>query len=409
MDDKGIIRVGGRIQKAHLPYDAKHSIVLPKRHNVVNLYIDHIHKTHLHSGLQLTQAILAEKVWILSSRSAVRARIFKCLVCFKHKPRNRPPLMGELPAARVTPARPFLSTGIDYGGPFFAKAHTLRANKHVKVYICVMVCLATKAVHIEMVTDLSTDAFLAALTRFVSRRGLCRDIYSDCGTNFIGANAALKTIVRNLQTPKSREEIIKFTAPQGIRFHFNPPAAPHQGGLWEAAIKSAKHHLKRVIGEQVLNFAEFMTLVTQVEAMLNSRPLTPLSNDPSDFVALTPGHFLVGSSLTALPEAPLLDISSSRLKSWRLVQSLNQHLWKRWQQEYVHTLQQRVKWTSSTTSLKPGDLVLVHQQTPPLSWPLARIIEVFPGADGEVRVVKLKTKDSTFLRPAVKVFPLPLE
>lgn len=196
--------------------------------------------------------------------------------------------MGNLPKVRVTPARPFISTGMDYGGPFIVKVHNLRSIRHVKVYLCIFVCMATKAVHIEVVTDMTTDAFLAALTRFVSRRGLSTNLYSDCGTNFVGADNALKKIIKSTQ---SSNQFKDFVSTKGIIFHFNPPSAPHQGGLWESAIKSAKHHLKRVIGTNILTLAEFSTLTTQVEAVLNSRPLTPLSSDPSDLTPLTPGHF----------------------------------------------------------------------------------------------------------------------
>lgn len=403
LDDEGILRVGGRLSAAPLSSDVQHPVILPKRHHVVNILIDYYHKKYLHSGAQLTQSLLTQKVWILSARSIIRSRIFQCVVCFRHKPRNKIPLMGNLPKARVTPCRPFLNSGLDYGGPFNIKIHNLRSARLIKAYICIFVCLVTKAVHIEVVTDLTTDAFIAALTRFVSRRGLCKNIFSDCGTNFVGANNALQTLLKSA----GRQPLLEYSAQQGINFHFNPPAAPHQGGLWEGAIKSAKHHLRRVIGEQVLTLSEFMTLTTQIEAILNSRPLTPLSNDPSDLTALSPGHFLVGSPLVAVPEEDLQDVPTNRLKHWQLIQSLHQRVWKRWHLEYLHTLQQRGKWNVPAVNLREGDLVLIHQPTPPLSWPLARITGVSPGKDGVVRVVHLKTAQGTFTRPAHKVFPLP--
>ncbi|XP_054287856.1 uncharacterized protein LOC129003584 [Macrosteles quadrilineatus] len=311
--------------------------------------------------------------------------------------------MGDLPKSRVTPSRPFLNTGLDYGGPFNIKVHNLRSIRLTKAYICIFVCLATKAVHIEVATDLSTDAFIAALTRFVSRRGLCKNIYSDCGTNFVGANNSFQALFKSAE----RTSFLEFSSNQDITFHFNPPAAPHQGGLWEGAVKSAKHHLRRVIGEHVLTLSEFMTLTTQVEAILNSRPLTPMSNDPSDVTALTPGHFLVGAPLVSVPDENLEDVPDNRLKHWHLVKALNQRIWKRWQLEYIHTLHQRVKWTEQNSNLRIGDLALVHQPTPPLSWPLARIVGVSPGKDEVVRVVHLKTQQGLLTRPAHKVFPLP--
>lgn len=159
----------------------------------------------------------------------------------------------------------------------------------------------------------------------------------------------------------------------------------------------------------MLTLMQFITLLSQIEAMLNSRPLTALSNDPSDIAALTPAHFLIGSPIVAVPEENLLDTSTNRLKHWQLVQALHQRIWRRWHLEYIHTLQQRGKWNTSTDNLRVGSLVLVHQPTAPLSWPLARITAVSPGKDGIVRVVHLKTKNGTLTRPAHKVFPLPLE
>lgn len=409
LDSDGILRVGGRLNRSSLPSDVRHPVLLPKKHHVVDLIVDHYHKTHLHSGPQLTQALLAQSVWILCARSVIRSRIFKCVTCFKNKPRNTTPLMGDLPPSRITPARPFLSTGIDYCGPFTIKVFNLRSVKHVKVYLCIFVCMVTKAVHVEVVTDLTTDGFLAALTRFVSRRGPCSDIYSDCGTNFVGADATLRRLIHShVNSPPAQDSIQQFVVQKGINFHFNPPAAPHQGGLWESAVKSAKHHLRRVMGDTVLTLSQFITLSTQVEAMLNSRPLTPLSSDPADLEALTPGHFLIGAPLASVPEPNVSDVPSNRLKHWQLVQAFNQRIWQRWSLEYIHTLQQRFKWTQPRKNLQVGDLVLVHSPSSSLNWPLARVTAIHPGKDGIVRVVDLKTPSGHLTRPVVKVFPLPM-
>lgn len=353
--------------------------------------------------------MLSRMVWILNARSVIRSQIFKCLRCFKLRPTNQAPLMGELPTSRVTPAKPFLSTGVDYGGPFTIKMLNFRFVKHIKVYICVFICMVTKAVHIEVATDLTTDAFLECLARFIARRGKCQDIYSDCGTNLVGANTELKRIVKSsIQNSDSNSKICYFASAEGIKFHFNPPAAPHQGGLWESAIKSAKYHLHRVIGNSILTLPEFTTLTVKIEAILNSRPLTPLSNDPTDFSALTPGHFLVGGPMVSLPEQDFTTIPPNRLKHWQLVKKFHQHIWQRWSSEYLHTLHQRNKWNTRQDNLKVGDLVFIHMPSPPLQWPLARVTAVYPGNDGIVRVAQVKTASGTYTRPVVKLFPLPV-
>lgn len=409
IDNDGLLRVGGRLGRSFLPSNAKHPLLLPKMHSVVDLLITHYHITYLHAGPQLTQAALTQKYWIRCARSRIRSIIHRCLTCFRHKPRHITPYMADLPPSRVSPSKPFSSTGMDFCGPFHIKIHTLRGNKVIKVYLCIFICLAVKAVHIEVVTDLTTAAFLASLTRFTCRRGLPLHLYSDCGTNFVGASAELQRIVSTLKSPAAKEQILNFTSSRNITFHFNPPSAPHFGGLWESAVKSAKHHLHRVLGEHILTLPEFNTLAVQIEAILNSRPLTPLSADPKDLQALTPGHFLIGEPLLALPEPLLHEETLARLRHFHLVQALYQRLWRRWQQEYLHTLLQRNKWTRHSKNLQVNDLVLLQTLTSPLTWPLGRISAVYPGEDGIVRVADVTTASGTFKRPVVKICPLPQE
>jgi hypothetical protein len=405
IDDCGIVRVGGRLKQSNLAYANKHQIILPKNHAVVNLLIDHYHKMNLHAGPQQLQALLQEKFWILNARSAIRSRVFKCVKCFRVKPKLTAPLMGDLPADRVIPSRCFNISAMDYAGPFTIKFFRLRGAQPLKVYICLFICLATKAIHLEVVSDLTSEAFISCLTRFISRRGLVSDLYSDCGTNFVGAASSLKKCFENLMRSPSTQQ---FAENHRVKFHFIPPHAPHQGGLWERAVKSMKYHLTRVMGEQILTYEEFLTLTVRIEAILNSRPITPLSADPNDLQPITPGHFLTGGPLTSLIEPHLLD-SSGHLQRWRLIQSFTQHFWSRWQKEYLQTLQERSKWTSCTTNLQVGDLVIIHEDnSPPLAWKMGRITEVFPGRDGIVRVVQLKTTKGTLTRPAIKVFRLPI-
>nr|XP_015836641.1 PREDICTED: uncharacterized protein LOC107398133 [Tribolium castaneum] len=206
--------------------------------------------------------------------------------------------MGDLPSLRISQIKPFSCVGVDYGGPFKITLGRTRGSKSQKAYICVFLCFSTKAIHIELVSDLSTEAFLAALRRFVARRGRCSYIYSDCGTNFVGAYRELN---RHMKSAAERER---------LRWHFNPPSAPHFGGIWEAGIKSVKTHLHRLIGEQILTFEELYTVLTQIESVLNSRPLCPVSADPNDLSVLTPGHFLTLEPLSAPPDS---DLSSLKI------------------------------------------------------------------------------------------------
>ncbi|XP_029676962.1 uncharacterized protein LOC115243847 [Formica exsecta] len=314
--------------------------------------------------------------------------------------------MGNLPRSRVTPGRPFLHTGVDYVGPFQIRTSKGRGHRAYKGFIAVFVCLCTRAVHLELASDYTTEAFLAAFRRFTSRRGLCTDLYSDCGTNFIGADRELRKLFQGSTSDGRR--IAHITSSQGVRWHFNPPAAPHFGRLWEAAVKSTKHHLRRIIGEATLTFEEFSTFLTQVETCLNSRPLHALSDDPDDFTALTPGHFLIGAPLLAVPEPSRTEQRDTHISRWQLVQKMRDHFWQRWSREYLHGLTFRPKWLGPEVAPNIGTLCLLRSETTlPSRWPLARIIKLHPGGDDVVRVVTIRTPTIELIRPLTKLVLLP--
>lgn len=196
-----------------------------------------------------------------------------------------------------------------------------------------------------------------------------------------------------------------------IEWSFIPPHAPHFGGIWEAAVKAAKNHLKRVVGDTALNFEEMCTVLAQIEAVMNSRPLTPVSNDPNDLSYLTPGHFLVGDSLTAIPQQDVRQVPINRLSRWQRINQIYQHFWKRWSSEYLQQLQQRTKWRySKGLQLAVGDMVMLREDdSSPLKWAVGRIESIHPGTDGIARVVSIKTTKGTYKRPITKLCILPLQ
>ncbi|GFV15868.1 integrase catalytic domain-containing protein [Trichonephila clavipes] len=331
-DDSGIIRVGGRLKNSILADSQKHSILLPKTDHIMNLIISDYHLKLLHAGPQLLEAALREKFWIRSARDAVR---------------------------RVSlPSSVFQRTGIDFAGPFLIPSSKGRGSRNTKCYICVFVCLATKAVHLEVVSDLTSKAFLACLKRFVTRRGKPLEIFCDQGTNFYGASRDLRKEFRQLM---KEDAVHQFLVTDNITFHFNPPSAPHFGGIWEATVKSFKFHLNRVVGFTSLTFEELSTL-----SCLNSRTLCVLSSSPDDPCVLAPGHFLIGKALTAIPQ-PTVPDDLHRCHRWRLLTRMTQHFWNRWSSEYLTLLQSRSKWRIVQKNLDIGDLVLIkHDNSPPL-------------------------------------------
>lgn len=410
LDNFQILRVGGRLQNSHLSFEQKHPVLLPAKHPLSKLIIHSEHLKHCHAGSQLLKSILRRRFWIVRSHNAIRKCIYDCVTCTRFRAQAQTQFMANLPKSRVVPCKPFNITGVDYTGAVqILERGGPRLRKIIKkAYIAVFVCFTTKAIHLELVSDLTTQAFLAALTRFVSRRGVPSEIHSDNGTNFVGANNELLQLKNFLS--QSNSEISKFALAQGIEWHFTPPYSPHFGGLWEAGVKSVKKHMKTIMGDLQFTFEQLSTLLCQIEAILNSRPLYPESNDPNDFNALTPGHFLIGGPITALPNKDFTSVPSNRLKHWENIQQLSQIFWKRWSTEYLSSLQQRNKWRIEKDELKIGDLVLIKENNqPPTQWHMGRITQLHPGSDGLTRVVTLKTRDNYVKRPIVKLILLPID
>ena len=359
----GLLRVGGRLSHANLSLSQTHPPILSGKDIQSNLLLKYKHVCLDHCGPSLLLAATGTHLHIVGARRLARTVCRQCVTCRKVSAKTENQLMGQLPAQRITPNPPFHITGVDYAGPFtLKKGHTCKPVL-VKSYIVIFVCFSSKATHIEIVSDLTTEAFLAGLRRFVARRGLPLEIHSDNGTNFQGARNDLANLCRFLQSDTTTSSIRSYLLSQRVNWHSIPERAPHFGGLWEAAVKSAKYHLRQVVGTQRLTYEEFSTVTCQVEACLNSRPLASITSHASDGIsALTPGHFLTGRPLKAYPET-LITQEPSMLKRWNLCQALTHHFWKRWANEYLQQLQKLRKWKTPTDNLQPGDIVVLRDDT----------------------------------------------
>lgn len=234
-------------------------------------------------------------------------------------------------------------------------------------------------------------------------------MYSDNGTNFVGANKELLELSTFLKT--NEKSITHAINDLDIQWHFIPPRSPHFGGLWEAGVKSVKRHLRRVLADASLVYEDFCTVSVQIEACLNSRPLTPLSNDPNDLQALTPAHFLIGESLSTVPDPSLTHIPENRLSKFQRIQTLIQHFWKRWNTEYLSELQVRSKWrVKGDAQIKLGSLVIIKEDNiAPAHWRLGRIIVLHGGSDGVCRVASIRTSFGVCKRAVGRLCPLPLD
>ncbi|XP_075162915.1 uncharacterized protein LOC142235550 [Haematobia irritans] len=374
LDSNGLIRVGGRLLNSILSFEAQHPIIIPKSHPVTSSLIMHYHQNLLHAGAQCLLANIRQKYWPIGGRKYVSTVINKCIRCFQIEPTIAEHLMGNLLEERVKPSRAFQAT------------------------------------HLEPAPDLSTSSFLLSLKRFISIRGKPKTIWSDNATNFVGAKNKLADLRQLFFDQCQMERIYTQCLEDEIEWKFIPPRSPHFGGLWEAAVKSAKYHFYRTVGKNILTFDELRTLICQISAILNSRPLIPLTDDPNDLEVLTPGHFLVGAPLTSFPEPDIGSLNINTLSTWQKVCYIQQIFWKKWSCSYLNLLQERTKWKSSKNNIATGAMVLVKDDNlPPLKWKLGRIVETICGSDGIVRVFIVKTSNGVSRRSVSKLAPLPIE
>lgn len=411
MDKNGILRVGGRIDKANIAYESKHQYIIPHKSRLSFLLLNYAHEMTMHGGAQLMIQFIRKRFWIPKIRFEARNFIKTCTRCVRLAQTTAKQIMAELPAIRLKPAPPFQHTGVDMAGPYHMRVSTkINANTRgrqlpeMKGWIAVFVCLVTRAVHLEAVEGMSADDFLIAYTKFVSKRGHPEIMYSDRGTNFICADAELKSALQSWQS----DQVQRYVRLKGTEWKYITPSAPHEGGVWEAAVKQLKYHLKRVIGVQKYSFQGISALLSGVEACLNSRPLCKMSDDPDDREPLTPAHFLIGRSLK-LPIGEKSDKPPYSIK--RLYVQLQfqiQAFWKQFSNDYIQSLTQLPKWRTEQENLKIGQLVVIKaDNVAPTYWPMGRIMQIYKGNDGKVRSVLLKTQTGQLERSIRKICVLP--
>lgn len=416
IDADGVMRVGGRLQNARLHENVKHPILIPESSPLAELIIRDAHHQALHGAVQLTMVVVRQKYWIPRLRILTRKVIGICTSCIRYRKETAMQLMANLPSARVNAALPFVVTGVDFAGPFLTRRTPGRPPRNIKfkdtpqppsvdkVWVAVFVCLSTHAIHLDITHGLSVEAFLETFARFVSRRGHCRELWSDNGTTFVGTNKELQRVLAEWGHKLPQEELANF----GTSWKFITPAAPHQGGIWEAGVKAFKHHLRRTVGDQKLTPNQLYTVLTRIEACLNSRPIVPISDDPSDLEVLTPGHFIAGRPLLQRPLADDVEnLPVNKLTNWGQCQKIMQTFWRRWKEEHLVNLQTRAKWQDVCQNLKLNDVVIIlDENTLPAKWPLGRVVVIHPSADGLIRSVTVRTQEGLLKRPIQKLVQL---
>jgi len=409
IDDAGLLRCGGRIHNAPLSELAKFPYLLPQNNHLTLLIVNHVHVSLSHVGVGSTLTALRQSFWIPSGRQYVRKLLRRCTVCRKHG--GRPyanPESAPLPKVRVQNVLPFTITGVDFTGALYVKQH---GGEESKVYICLFTCATSRAVHLEVVSDLSMPTFLLAFRHFAARRSLPQVMMSDNATTYTSAAEELTDLL-------SSEEIKTVLGRKGIEWKFIPKKAPWFGGYWERLIGLTKASIKKTLGRAHITLPTLQTIITEVEAVLNDRPLTYISEDIKDPEPLTPAHLLHGRRITKLPHEPatieeLQDLDYSNAESVRKdakKQSiLLQHFVSRWRHEYLTSLRE-FHWPSGTSGqqIHVGDIVLVHDDCPRINWKMAVVESLVTGGDGLVRSVSIQTKNGITNRPVSKLYPLEL-
>ncbi|XP_060658795.1 uncharacterized protein LOC132793132 [Drosophila nasuta] len=363
LDGKGILRACGRLRASHsLRYDESHPIILSYSSSFARLLVRFTHRISLHGGNQVVMRLIRSRFWIPKLKVLVKSTINSCKVCVIYKKRLQTQMMGGLAQGKGVLLETF--------------------HAHWR-YVCVFVCFSTKAIHLEATSDLTTEKFLAAFSRFIARRGCPHQMYSDNGKTFVGADK----VISNDFLEATRECIIAQHAHKSLSWHFNPPGAPHMGGLWEAGVKSFKALFYKATSTSKYTFEELSTLLAKIEACLNSRPISPL-----------------------LLEPPINQPATSILNRWQRLKALHQQFCFRWKDEYLKELHKRTKWQSPTRNLRIGDMVVIKEDNLPSNeWRLGRVLTTCPGTDAKVRVVVVLTARGTIRRPVAKLILLPMD
>ena len=386
-----IIRVGGRLRNSSLPLNQKHPVLLPRDGHVTQLIVAHCHKQIHHQGRgQTLNEIRSRGYWILGGSRVVADYIHNCVQCRKLRRPVQEQKMADLPPDRVEPTPPFSFCGMDCFGPFVTK----QGRKEYKRYGLLFTCMCSRAVHIEMLEDLSTDSFLVGLRCFVALRGTVMQIRSDQGSNFVGASHELAAALNELDISR----ITTFLTGKQCDFIFNAPHSSHAGGVWERQIRTTRSVLNSTIAlcGTRLDDASLRCLFYEAMLIINSRPLTAVDSDPN-VETITPNHLITMKSTAPLPPpGKFVKEDMYARKRWRRVQYLMEQFWSRWRKEYLQNLSERQKWNKPRRNVQVGDIVmLTDTEVPRMHWPLATVIEATKDDDGLVRRIKARMSSSS--------------
>lgn len=411
--DDGLLRVGGRINLCDLPVCEKTPILIPGQSHIARLLVRHHHEKIYHQGRHLTEgAIRSEGLWITGGKRLVSSIIHHCVTCRKMRGKPLNQKMADLPKDRLTKSPPFTFVGVDVFGPWtIITRRTRGGSAHSKRWAVLFTCLYSRAVHIEVIEEMTSSSFINAMRRFIAMRGAVSEFRSDRGTNFVGAASELNMNIVNVEDSRMRA----FLEDKRIVWKFNPPHASHFGGSWERMIGIARRILDAMLMDTKhgkLTHEVLTTFMAEVMAIMNSRPLVPVSGDVEAPFILSPQMLLTQKTQEVPTEFKDLDVKDMYRSQWKMVQVMANTFWKRWKSEFLSTLQPRQKWLVSTDNLKEGDVVLLHdKESARTDWPVGVVNRIFPSnSDGLVRKIEVRIlkdgKPCLYIRPATEVISL---
>ena len=389
LDDKGIMRVGGRLAYSNLTFEEKHPILLPKSHVFVRMLILHFHKENMHSGVDQTHFFLREKYWIIQARQLIRSLLSKCVKCRRITSRAMHPIMGNMPKGRTQLSQsepPWTHVGVDLTGAIQLKRIGRRTVTPEQAYIVLYTCMTTRSIYLDLMLTNKTEDFLLSFKRLCGDVGTPQYLYSDQAGYFSRAKEELEESFENLNTCMEDLQEKGY-----IRWRMNASKAPHEAGVWERLVKTTKQTLLRVCRNSLFNYVEFLTILKETQALINDRPLVATSEDAIDVI--TPSMLTGGKKLKPFREffgdSELPGKTNAKLR-WLERSKQMDHLYQVWRKQYRDSLQRRAKWFTKQPNIKVGDLVVVHEEKVKRGyWKLARVIEVLPSRDGSVRKVKI--------------------
>lgn len=389
----GAIRMRTPVTKRMDTIGFRYPYILPRNHLLVQQLIYETHVLYCHAGVQFLMSKLREKYWITQTRKTIAKVVLACKRCKRHSEKKIKVISAALPEKRVKSGEIFDTTGVDLFGHLFLKDGS-------KVWVVLYTCAVYRAVQLDIINSLDIPSFIQSLKRFIYQHGRPNTMMSDNGTNFTGTARLLKTI----DEAKFKEECDVHK----IKWNFIPPAAPWWGGFWERMVRAIKDPLRKTLGKSVVNEDQLRTLLMEIVAVVNDRPLTTVTEDPNDLDPLTPAMFIRGTKNTTFPEEG--EITSQALQNqWRHMKNLKESLQGRFRREYLGHLVEHTKDSNKfrQADISVDDVVLIEVNNKKrIEWPMGRILELMPDSDGVSRVARIRTKNGCITRALQRLYPL---